>query len=62
MGQSSGILARRRRVRTSLLVAALVCAVVLVWVVRPDWPARLGVLVVAALAFPALRILLVSRR
>jgi Flp pilus assembly protein TadB len=62
VGRPTGSLAHRRRVQSSLLVAFLVCAVVLVWVIRPDWPARLGVLVVAALAFPALRLLLVSRR
>ncbi len=62
VGRPTGTLARRRRIRTSMLVAGLLCAVVLVWAVRPDWPARLGVVVVAALAYPSLRLLLVARR
>ena len=62
VGRPNGILARRRRVQNSLLVAALICLNLLVWVVRPDWPARLGILVVTVLAFPVLRLLLFSRR
>src|SRR4051795_1549325 len=42
----TGTLARRRRVRTSLLLALVVALNVLVWVVRPDWSARLAALVV----------------
>jgi len=62
VGRPTGVLAHRSRVRTALLVAVLVLAVVVVWVVRPDWPARLGAVVVAVLAFPALRLLLAGRR
>jgi Flp pilus assembly protein TadB len=62
VGRPTGALAQRRRVTTSLLVAALAFAVVVVWVVRPDWPARLGAVVVAVLAFPALRLLVSARR
>jgi hypothetical protein len=62
VGRQDGLLARRRRRQTSLLVAALLCLNILVWVVRPDWAARLGALVVTVLAFPVLRLLLFSRR
>jgi len=53
-GRQTGVLARRRRTRLNLLVAALVFLQVVVWVVRPDWQARLAALLVAALAFPVL--------
>lgn len=62
VGRPGGVAAARARQRTRLLVAVLILANVVVWVVRPDWPARLGALVVCALAFPVLRLLLVSRR
>lgn len=62
VGRSTGPLARRARVRTSLLVALLFALVLLVWVVRPDWPARLAALVFVVLAFPVLRLFLVSPR
>jgi Flp pilus assembly protein TadB len=58
----TGTLARRRRVQTSLVIALLVALNVLVWVVRPDWPARLATLVVSVLAAPVLVALLVPRR
>jgi len=53
-GRQTGVLARRRRTRLNLVVAALLFAQVVVWVVRPDWQARLAALLVAALAFPVL--------
>jgi hypothetical protein len=62
VGRPVGVLADRSRVRTSLLVGVLVLAVVVVWVLRPDWPARLAAVVVAVLAFPALRLLVSSGR
>jgi hypothetical protein len=62
VGRPTGVLARRQRIRTSMLVAALLCLNVLVWVVRPDWAARLAVLMLCVLAFPVLRLLLFSRR
>jgi hypothetical protein len=43
-------------------VAVLALGVLVVWVVRPDWPARLGAVIVAVLAFPALRLLISSHR
>ena len=45
-----------------MLAVVLVCLNILVWVVRPDWAARLGALVVTVLAFPVLRLLLFDRR
>ena len=62
VGRDTGSLARRRRRQTSMVVALLVCIVVLVFVVREDWAARLGVVVVAILAFPVLRLMLFGRR
>ena len=62
VGRDSGALARRRRVQNTMLVVVLVCLNILVWVVRPDWPARLGALVLTVLAFPVLRLLLFSNR
>ena len=61
-GRSTGTLARRRRTQRSLLLALLILLNVLVWVVRPDWSARLGALVVTALAAPVLATLLLPRR
>jgi len=61
VGRDTGVLARRRRVRRGLLVALLLALNVLVWVVRPDWEARLAALVVSLLAFPVLQLLLVRR-
>jgi len=49
------------RVQRGLLVALLLALNVLVWVVRPDWEARLAALVVSLLAFPVLQLLLVRR-
>jgi hypothetical protein len=50
----TGVLAERRRTRLRLLVAALVLVQVVVWLFRPDWPARLAALVVSLLLFPLL--------
>ncbi len=50
----AGILAERRRTRLRVLVAALVLVQVVVWLFRPDWPARLAALVVSLLLFPLL--------
>ncbi len=48
--------------RRSLVLALLVALNVLVWVLRPDWAARLAALVVSVLAAPVLVTLLVPRR
>lgn len=61
-GRQTGVLARRRRTRTALLVAFLLAVNILVWVVRPDWPARLAALVVSILVAPLLAGLLFRRR
>ena len=53
-GRQTGVLARRRRTRLNLVVAALLFTQVVVWVVRPDWQARLAALLVAVLAFPVI--------
>jgi len=45
-----------------MLVALLLAVNVLVWVVRPDWEARLAALVVSILAAPVLATLLLPRR
>jgi Flp pilus assembly protein TadB len=62
VGQDTGTLARKQRRRTTMLVVVLVCLNILVWVVRPDWEARLAALVVTVLAYPVLRLLLFSPR
>ena len=61
MGRPTGTLARRRRIQRSLLVAFLVAVNVLVWAVRPDWPTRLGALIVSVLAAPVLATMLIPR-
>ena len=61
VGRDTGALARRRRVKRGLLTAFLLGLNILVWVVRPDWEARLAALVVSLLAFPVLQLLLVRR-
>jgi len=53
-GRQTGVLARRRRTRLNVVVLVLLALQVLVWVVRPDWQARLAALLVAALAFPVI--------
>ena len=62
VGRATGVLERRRRQQNGLLVALLLVLVIVVWVVRPDWAARLGIVVLVVLAFPVLRLLLFSRR
>ncbi len=60
-GRPLGILARRRRQQTTGLVAVLVLLNVVVWVVRGDWPAVLGALVVSLLVYPVLKLLVFAR-
>jgi hypothetical protein len=61
-GRPTGTLARRRRIRTSLVLMSLLAVNVLVWVVRPDWAARLAVAVVTVLVAPVLVSLLARPR
>lgn len=60
-GRQTGILARRRRHQTSLLIAVLLTLNILVWVVRPDWAARLAALILTVLAAPVLATVLFRR-
>jgi hypothetical protein len=55
-GQQTGPLAQRRRTRIRLIVAVLFFAQVVVWVLRPDWQARLAALVFALFAFPVVAV------
>jgi hypothetical protein len=55
-GRQTGVLARRRRARLNMIVAFLVFSQVFVWIVRPDWQARLAALVIAMLAFPVIAV------
>jgi Flp pilus assembly protein TadB len=56
-----GVLAARRRTELMATFGLLLLLNVLVWLVRPDWAARAGALVVSAVVFPVVR-LAVSRR
>lgn len=56
-----GVVAARRRAELWATFGLLFVVNVLVWVVRPDWAARLGALVVSLVVFPVVR-LMVSRR
>ena len=60
-GRPVGLLARRRRRQSTALVAVLVLVNLVVFVVRGDWPAVLGALVVSVLVYPVLRLLLFAR-
>lgn len=62
VGRDTGTLARKRRAHTTWTVILLLIAVILVWVVRDDWAARLGIVVVSILAFPVVRLVLFGRR
>jgi hypothetical protein len=56
-----GVLAARRRAELLATFGVLFLLNLLVWLVRPDWAARLGALVVSLVVFPVVR-LMVSRR
>jgi Flp pilus assembly protein TadB len=56
-----GVLAARRRAELMATFALLLLINLLVWLIRPDWAARLGALVVSAVVFPVV-LLAVSRR
>lgn len=61
VGRPGGTLAQRRRRQHLVTLLILAGLVVFAFVVRPDWPARLAALVLAALAYPVLRTLLFRR-
>ncbi len=56
-----GVLAARRRAELMATFGLLLLVNLVVWLVRPDWAARVGALVVSAVVFPVVR-LVVSRR
>jgi len=60
-GGQVGILARRRRQRVAILVAALVALNIVLWLVRPDAGARVLGAIVSVLCAPVLFVLLFPR-
>jgi hypothetical protein len=56
-----GVVAARRRAELRTTLGFLFVVNLVVWLVRPDWPARVGALVVSAVVFPIV-LLAVSRR
>ena len=56
-----GVLAARRRTELMATSAILLLLNLLVWLVRPDWAARLGALVVSLVVFPVV-LLAVQKR
>ena len=44
-----------------IVLGLLVALLVVGFLVRPDWPARLAFVVIAVLAYPVLRVLLFKR-
>lgn len=56
-----GVLAARRRAELTAAIGMLLLVNLLVWLIRPDWGARVGALVVSLVVFPVVR-LMVSRR
>jgi regulator of protease activity HflC (stomatin/prohibitin superfamily) len=56
-----GVLAARRRAELMGTIGLLLLLNLLVWLVRPDWAARLGALVVSIVVFPVV-LLAVQRR
>jgi Flp pilus assembly protein TadB len=61
VGRPGGSLARRRRSQHVVTLLILGGFVLLAFVLRPDWPARLVAVIVAVLAYPVLRTLLFRR-
>jgi hypothetical protein len=56
-----GIIAQRRRAELGATIGLLLLLNLLVWLVRDDWAARAGALVVSLVVFPVVR-LMVTRR
>jgi Flp pilus assembly protein TadB len=56
-----GLLAARRRAELLATFGLLFMLNFLVWLLRPDWAARLGALVVSALVFPVVRLMMQRR-
>ncbi|NHC45514.1 hypothetical protein [Motilibacter aurantiacus] len=62
IGRPTGRLARRRRMQSLGLLAALVLAQGAVWLSTDDWLVRAGALLLAIVAAPVLAALLFDRR
>jgi hypothetical protein len=60
-GTHQGVLARRRRIRTFVLVDLLVALNIVLWFISGDWAVRLGAVIVCVLVFPVLRTVVFSR-
>jgi hypothetical protein len=58
---SPGVFAARRRAELMTTVGILFLVNLLVWLVRPDWAARLGAFVVSLVVFPILRLAVQKR-
>jgi Flp pilus assembly protein TadB len=56
-----GVLAARRRTELMATVGILLLLNLLVWLVRPDWAARLGAFVVSVVVFPVVRLAMQRR-
>ena len=56
-----GVLAARRRTELMATFGLLLLLNVLVWLIRPDWAARLGAVVVSAVVFPVVRLVMQRR-
>jgi Flp pilus assembly protein TadB len=56
-----GLLAARRRAELGATLGLLFMLNLLVWLLRPDWAARLGALVVSAVVFPVVRLMVTKR-
>jgi Flp pilus assembly protein TadB len=59
--RTPGVLAARRRAELTATIGLLLLLNVLVWLVRPDWAARLMALVVSAVVFPVVRLAMQRR-
>jgi Flp pilus assembly protein TadB len=56
-----GVLAARRRTELMATFGLLFLLNLLVWLLRPDWAARVGALVVSAVVFPVVRLMMQRR-
>ena len=60
--RESTALGRHRARQNGVLLAALVAANAVYWLLQPSWPWRLGALAASALAWPLLVVVLFDRR
>jgi hypothetical protein len=59
---ASSALGRQRARQNGLLLAVLVPANAVYWLLQPSWPWRIGAVVASAIAWPLLVVLLFDRR